>query len=49
VPEIKRFDKTYRELPALKLRDAFFTPEIFVELNDMDSFLRGTIAQPVKV
>ena len=49
VPELKRMDKLYRDLSPLRLRDAFFSPEIFVQLNDMDALLRGSLASPVKV
>jgi hypothetical protein len=42
-------DQSYRELPALRLRDAFFAPDIFIQLGDMDTLIRGAIASPVKV
>ena len=48
VPELKRMDVAYRELSPVRLRDAFFSPEIFVQLDDMDSLVRGAVAAPVK-
>lgn len=48
MPELKRADKLYRDLAPIRLRDSFFTPEIFVQLNDMDSLIRGSVSSPVK-
>ncbi len=47
--ELKRMDQSYRDLPSLRLRDAFFSPDIFIQLGDMDTLIRGAVASPVKV
>lgn len=49
VPELHRADKTYNSLSPIKLRDAFFAPESYIQLNDVDSLLRGAVSNPVKV
>ena len=49
VSELDRVAVNWTRVDSVKLRDAFFSPDKFVNMKDVDSFLRGMMLQPIKV